>query len=336
MEPSRVSVVVPVHGGGEAFASCVAALRRLDPAPLEVVVAADEDEASALRAEEAGFRVIRLRGPVGPARARNAAARLAEGDVLFFLDADVVPRPDAVARVAQALTGTAPPDAVFGSYDDDPADPGFLSQYRNLLHHYVHQQGREDAATFWAGCGAVRRDVFREAGGFDETYATPSIEDIELGLRLVAGGRRIRLLKDLQVRHLKRWTAWSVLHTDVVRRAVPWTLLIHRHRALPDDLNLRWAARASALLGVLVVASPAAALALPAGTALAMGAAALLAFGALNLGFYRFLARVRGAGFAVAALPWHLAYFVYSAGAFVAGTALHYLGPDRRQRATRL
>ena len=51
--------------------------------------------------------------------------------------------------------------AVFGSYDDEPGAPNLVSQYRNLLHHFVHQTGRTEASTFWTGCGAVRRDALR-------------------------------------------------------------------------------------------------------------------------------------------------------------------------------
>ena len=55
-------------------------------------------------------------------------------------------------------------------------------------------QSAGDATTFWAGLGAIQRTAFLEAGGFDaEQYRAPSIEDVELGLRLAAAGARIRL-----------------------------------------------------------------------------------------------------------------------------------------------
>ena len=58
-----------------------------------------------------------------------------------------------------------------------------VSQYRNLLHHFVHQHGHAEASTFWAGCGAIRRAAFDAVGGFDAArFPRPSIEDIELGL----------------------------------------------------------------------------------------------------------------------------------------------------------
>ena len=81
-----------------------------------------------------------------------------------------------------------------------------VSQYRNLLHHFVHQEGNPEASTFWAGCGAVRRAAFDAVAGYDEArFRRPSIEDIELGYRLRRAGYRIRLDRDLQCTHLKRW-----------------------------------------------------------------------------------------------------------------------------------
>ena len=142
--------------------------------------------------------------------------------------------------------------ATFGSYDAHPRASGFVSQYRNLLHHFVHQTGRSEASTFWAGCGAVRRAAFAEVGGFDAArYGNASIEDIELGYRLRRAGHRIVLDKQLLGTHLKRWTLRSMVSTDLWRRAIPWSRLIFERSEFPADLNLKGAQRLSvALTGV--------------------------------------------------------------------------------------
>jgi len=199
--------------------------------------------------------------------------------------------------------------AVFGSYDDAPAEPNFLSQYKNLFHHYVHQNAREEASTFWAGCGAVRRDVFLALGGFDETYRRPSIEDIELGYRIRRAGHRIRLLKTLQVKHLKRWTARSLLYADFWLRAVPWTELIQRHRELLNDLNLTWKARAAVVLGWLSLLVPPL-------------VAVMLA---MHAGLLKFFLAKRGLMFTLAALPWLWLYNLYSGLGFAVGLARHWM-----------
>ncbi len=155
------------------------------------------------RAAEIGARVVVLEERGGPARARNHGARRPAETSCSFSIPTSRPLSDLAARVAELFTEHRELTAVMGSYDDTPGEPGFLSQYRNLLHHFVHQNGQEKASTFWAGCGAVRRQAFHEMGGFDESYADPSIEDIELGSRLLRAGYTIHLVKDLQVKHLK-------------------------------------------------------------------------------------------------------------------------------------
>jgi GT2 family glycosyltransferase len=271
--------------------------------------------------------VIEIAGARGPAAARNAGARTASGELLLFLDADVVAPADIVGRVASRFGEDPGLDALIGSYDDAPADPEFLSQYRNLLHHYVHQTSSRGASTFWGACGAIRREVFLASGGFDEAYRVPSIEDIELGCRLRERGHKILLDASLQVKHLKRWRAFELVETDFRRRALPWTRLILRQRTLPDDLNLRRAARltTAALFSALLAAAASAWRPALAPVVIALLAAAL----ALNAGFYRFLAAKRGAAFALRAVPWHWLYFLYSGAAFAIGVVQQLFGPGR-------
>ena len=122
----------------------------------------------------------------------------------------------------------------------------FLSQYKNLMHCFVHQNAESEASTFWSGCGAIRREVFLAMSGFDaSSYTRPAIEDIELGYRMRRAGRRILLDRDLRVKHLKKWTFWGLLKTDVLDRGIPWTELILRDHKMPNDLNLQISQRVS-------------------------------------------------------------------------------------------
>jgi cellulose synthase/poly-beta-1,6-N-acetylglucosamine synthase-like glycosyltransferase len=212
---------------------------------------------------------------------------------------------------------------VIGSYDDAPAEPGFLSQYRNLLHHVVHQGGDERASTFWAGCGAVRREAFEEVGGFDESYADPSIEDIELGARLVQAGHTIRLVKDLQVKHLKRWRLANMLATDLWRRAVPWTELMLRQGRMVNDLNVKTSDRLSVVVAFVLLASLLAAWRWPA--LLGVAILAMLSVVALNAGLFRFFRRRRGVLFAVGAVPLYWVFLLICGFGFALGLLRHLL-----------
>jgi molybdopterin-guanine dinucleotide biosynthesis protein A len=308
-----VSVVLPVADGGADFGLALEALSRLSPAPREVIVVEDGPQRDVYRYPD-GFRVLRLQRRSGPAAARNAGAAVADGDLLLFVDADVVARPDLVARVQDAFRETGV-DAVFGSYDRSPAAPGLCSQFKNLVHRFVHQHAREDAKTFWSACGAIRRRVFESLGGYDERFTTPSVEDIELGMRLARAGGRIRLVKQLEVTHLKRWTFRTLLYTDIVCRALPWSrLLVAESTALPDDLNLTRRARvattllAMALLAVLFSPMTPSLLAVA-----AVGAAVVWM---LDWKLWSYFASERGWGFAVRCIPLQWLYYLYSGATF--------------------
>lgn len=104
---------------------------------------------------------------------------------------------------------------------------------------------------------AIRKSVFLEHSGFDESYGRPAIEDIELGFRLGRAGRKIVLDRALQVKHLKRWTFFNLLKTDILDRGIPWTELILRDRHMPNDLNLQLSQRISVALAFLALVASA-------------------------------------------------------------------------------
>ena len=313
-----VSVIIPARDSSRELRECLAALGVSTTRPVEVVVVDDasSDDTTAV-AEAGGARTIRLLANAGPAGARNRGAAAARGDILAFVDADVAVAPDAMGRLVAALAHDPDVAAVFGSYDARPRAPGLVSQFRNLLHHFVHQHGDPEASTFWAGCGAVRRAAFDTVGGFDERPVRHFIEDIDLGYRFRRAGFRIRLDRDALCTHLKRWTLWSMARTDVLYRAVPWTRLIAESGTAPADLNLRGDQRASvALVGAALAVLP---LAMWWRPAVAVALAALLAVAFLNRGFYGFLRRERGVGFALASFPLHLLHFACSGLGFAYG-----------------
>jgi GT2 family glycosyltransferase len=317
-----VSLIVPIGGDTSGVERCLASVSRLAPPPAELIAVLDGDFPEIQKAAEAmGARIVARPVSGGPAVARNQGAAAARGAILFFADADVELAADAVERVVAFFDANPGYGALFGSYDAEPAEPDFHSQYRNLLHHYVHQRASPDASTFWAGCGAVRRDVFEAVGGFDEDYPVPCIEDIELGYRMRRAGCAIRLVKDLQVKHLKRWRPRNMLATDLFRRAVPWTRLMLREGRLLNDLNVKTNDRLSVVLVFLLAAAIAAAAVWPP----LLGAAAAIAILVLvfNRDLYGFYRRRRGAWFAARSVAWHWLYLVVCGLGFGIGTARH-------------
>ena len=252
---ARATVIVPARNAARELQNCLRSLRASIGINPEIIVIDDGsiDDTAKTAADCGADLVIRLPESRGPAVARNIGARRASHDVLVFIDADVQVFPATVAQlVADAQSEHYA--AVFGSYCEWPTAPGIVSHFRNLLHHIFHQNGSQEAETFWAGCGAIRRDVFLAQEGFSEAYSTPCIEDIELGMRIRQCGHRIRLNPEIRATHAKRWTLRSTITTDVLRRGLPWSQLLLETRTLPTTLNLGWTQRISVLLtGFLLV-----------------------------------------------------------------------------------
>jgi len=292
-----LSVVIPATDRPACLAATVAAIERTNGPRDEVVVVTEPAGAT-------------------PAFARNLGAARATGDVLVFVDADVVLHHDALPRIRRAFARDPELDGVVGAYDDAPAAAGAVSGFRNLLHHHVHTHAGGPIASFWSGLGAIRRDVFLAAGGFDaEHYGAPCIEDVELGMRLAAAGRRIVLEPALQGTHLKRWTLGGMVYTDLVLRGMPWVAVLLRTPDSPRVLNLGVRHQLSALASVAAVAAPATRR--PAGAAVA--AAALGALLALNADLYRLLLRRRGPREAVAGVGLHVVHHLVSVAALPLG-----------------
>jgi glycosyltransferase involved in cell wall biosynthesis len=292
-----------------------------------IVVDDGSRDGTGMVAGEWADRVVTSSGlPHGPAYARNRGAEIATGEWLVFIDADVVVHRDTLRRFVETIEADPAMDAVFGAYDDAPPAPGFLTQYRNLLHRYVHLMSAGPGETFWAGCGAIRRTAFVEVGGFDERrYPRPQIEDIELGYRLRDRGCRIIIRPEIQGTHLKHWRFLGSLRTDLFDRGIPWVLLLLERRRLarPADLNLKPGERIKALLVGLALALFAAAVLTGRPRPAVLGSFLTLGVVLSNLPLFTWFARQRGPLFALAVIPANLGYYLISGLSVMAGATLH-------------
>ncbi len=322
-----VSAVLPVHADSPEYRRALAALAAASPPFDEVIVVLDGPAPGAGEAAAAcGFRVVRRARSGGPAAARNDAARASSGNVIFFVDADVAVHPDIAARIREAFASSRA-DAFVGVYDDEPPAANFFSRYKNLLQRFVHLAAREEGATFWGACGAIRRGALFGVGGFDERFDRPSVEDIDLGYRLTTAGFRIEFRKDLEVTHLKRWTFVSLLKSDIFRRAIPWTWLMMRESHVRRDLNLRYRHRVAGVLScALFAALPFVAVS---GIARFVAAVSIVMLVNIDFALWRFFRAHGGMLFATAGLAWHWAYYAYSTLAFGTGVLLYPIAGRR-------
>jgi len=339
-ESLPLSVIVSVRDSESSLREVLAAIRSsaLPRDSYEIIVVDDASgDGSVAIAARYADTVVKLSGRrSGPAYARNRGVELARGQVVAFVDGDVVVRTDTLPRMLATLVARPDIDAVSASHDENSGAPNFVSQYWNLLLRFGEQRHSGLCAQFAPGCGAVRRRAFLSAGMYDEwRFATACLESVELGERLLGRGHGLLLSSELKVTHLKRWDLRSVF-LEVWRRSRLLARSLGYSRmsaAAPSEVVFtvsRTLTPAVALLGTLMLAAAF----VPPRHVLAKG---LLALGALlltNLQMHRFYASVRGFGFAIVSAPLHIVVQIVAAVALCTGWILRDVLGDVSPDAT--
>ena len=203
----RHSVVIPTFQRRDLVAKAVRALIAQTESPLEVIVVVDgstDGTADALRRLQTPFPLLVLEQVnQGPAQARNKGAEAARGDLLLFLDDDMLAAPDLLARLREAHEGGA--DAATGHIPTVPGTemfrlPGAVSWTERRRERLLASQEPLKVGDILTGQLSVRRDVFRSLGGFDDRNftigGTYGGEDADFARRLIAAGHRVAFAPD--------------------------------------------------------------------------------------------------------------------------------------------
>ena len=218
-QPS-VSVVTPT------FDRCANLARLLDGLGLqtypadrfEVVVVDDgstDETVSYLHGRRTRFALrIVQQAHRGPAAARNLGVEHARGDIVLFLDDDVVPARDLLERhvgrhranpdlvvVGPMLPPPDWPRSVWVRWEEEK----LARQYQAMLDGLYPCTPRQ----FYTGNASLRRARFVDAGGFDPSFARA--EDVELGYRLHNGRARFVFDPHATVQHFasRSFAAWQ-------------------------------------------------------------------------------------------------------------------------------
>lgn len=190
MEKLQISVIIPAWNAAAYLPECIAALRRQTlAAQLQILVADDGSTDDTVKlARELGAKVLQLNHG-GAAHARNAALGQAEGDYVFFLDADDIPAEDALEKLAAPLLADPTLGAAF-SKAKDFISPELTEAERSRL------QPRPMAYSgVLPGCSLIRREVFDAVGLFDESLS--SGETVAWVMKLRDAGIQTRQLEDV-------------------------------------------------------------------------------------------------------------------------------------------
>jgi GT2 family glycosyltransferase len=204
---AAVTVTIATRNRREDLAKTCAALRLLNPAPLEVLVCADgctDGTAEMLAADFPEFGGIENERPRGSIASRDALIRQARGDVVLSLDDDSYPiESDAIRQIAQ-LFETAPRLAVAAFPQRSDEFPDSISRL---------EFGPEHACGSFANSGAaIRRAAYLELGGYP-AFFFHAYEEPDFALRCVDAGWEVRFTPAVTIRHHYSGTERNELRT---------------------------------------------------------------------------------------------------------------------------
>lgn len=290
-ETPFLSLVIPAFNAIDELAVLLPSVEASEFRDFEVIIVDDgSTDGTPEFLRDHPVRVIETPRNGGPAFARNLGAREARGEIVLFLDSDVVIRPGTLGEVARFFREHPDRSAMIGVYDAEPANLGAWPRYKALqcYSYYWRFPPEKEVTLLWAAVAAFRRRVFLDAGGFDARFRRPSMEDLEFGRRLTRC-TPIWLNRRVSVgHHFPATLAKNV--RDHFDRGRLWVRIWFRHRSFDNYLSTprRGLGRIGATVGVLLLlVSPL----IPA--AAALGAAALGVYLACNWDLWTVVARRR-------------------------------------------
>ncbi|HME90765.1 MAG TPA: glycosyltransferase family A protein [Myxococcaceae bacterium] len=219
---AELSVVIPTYNRRARLARVLDGFKgqSVDAGEFEVVLVDDgstDGTSEWLAAQRFPFRLHVVRqANGGPAAARNAGIRIAQGRILLFIDDDLVPNPDLIAEhlhMHRMESGIA----VIGPLESLPhyAQPWVAWEQAMVEAQYRAMKRGDWAPTFrqfWTANASVERERVLEVGGFDPAFLRA--EDVELGVRLSLRGVRFRFNPAASgIHHAERsLKSWSSVH----------------------------------------------------------------------------------------------------------------------------
>jgi len=213
-----VSVIIPVKNGRNTLTQCIRAVKKSYFKNFEIIVVNDHStDNSADIARNLKCNVIDVTDGTGANNARNVGAKNAKGEILVFIDSDIVVRRETILEIVETLEEPNL-DAVVGIYTAQHRHESFVSQYKNLWVRYSYLKSPPAIDWLFGSISGIKRKSFEKLGGFNvELLARHGHDDIELGKRFARAHLNIILNMDIEVEHLKNYNILSFIKNEFDR-----------------------------------------------------------------------------------------------------------------------
>ncbi|UCH81442.1 MAG: glycosyltransferase family 2 protein [Nitrospiraceae bacterium] len=228
-----ISIVIPTYNAEKYIPALLDSIFQNKIEDMEVVIVDDCSTDNTVGIlENYPVRVIKMEKNSGPAKARNIGVEAAKGDIIFFLDSDVIVLEGAIREVEDYFDRNPAAQCVIGICSTEPLNKGFVSRYMAMF-EYIHLIGQENkqVSVFAPRCGAIKRDFFLEIGSYDENYKGADVEDFELARRINKQGSII-LNPKIMVKH--QFANFRQALKIYFRRTVMWVHLFFKEKQLDN------------------------------------------------------------------------------------------------------
>ena len=198
----KMSIIIPVYNSSSTLKECLDSIFSSTFKDFEVIVVSGNSTDDSIKiAKQFQIKIIELPENKGPALARNKGFQVAQGDIILFLDSDVILNKNSLSLIIDKFSLTEV-NAIQGIYSHEPNYKYLATQfYQSYLCYYVWPENKKYASTLVTGCFAIRKEIFNKFGGFDVNIENASCEDEKFGYSLIEKGYKILILRDLQVVH---------------------------------------------------------------------------------------------------------------------------------------
>lgn len=228
-----ISIVIPTYNASKFIPDLLVSIFRDAVDDMEVIIVDDSSTDNTVElAKQYPVRLIEMERNGGPAKARNRGVREAKGEIIFFLDSDVVVLDGTLQAVKDYFEKNPSVKCVIGICDTMSLNKGFVPHYMAMF-EYIHLIGTpgNKVSVFAPRCGAMKRAFFLEIGGYNESYKGADVEDFELARR-VNRTDPIILNEKMLVRH--QFATFKQAVRNYFKRTVMWVHLFIKEKKLDN------------------------------------------------------------------------------------------------------
>jgi len=237
---TKMSVIIPVYNSKDTIEECLKSVYNSDYKNYEVIVVDDRSTDNSIEIiKKFPCKLIRMGKNSGPAKARNTGVKYSKGDILLFMDADVLIKKNTLKKFNDSLKRVKEASAIQAIYSKYVKYNNFSNIYKMLYLTYGFNRVSEDfIPTIASYCAAIKKSVFVSLKGYNENIPTASSEDDEFGHKLSNKGYKIYLDKEIECDHIVKLDLIGTIKRDfIMASAVVKSILRNENNEMKNTIK---------------------------------------------------------------------------------------------------